>query len=103
MQGDILRRTSEFLLENPTFTLEKTMTFTSDTQLKRIWDGLLAHTLPKADWTHAAHFAAALMIIIDEGYDAHADMPDIIRSYNEVTGVKIQRRKVIILSEKHRD
>ena len=63
------------------------MTFTSNEQIKYIFEGLVARTLPKPDWTHAAHFAAAIAILSDKNYDAFKDMPVLIQSYNEATGV----------------
>jgi len=47
----------------------------------------VARTLPKSDWTHVAHFAAAIAILSDENYDAFKDMPVLIQFYNEATGV----------------
>jgi hypothetical protein len=45
-------------------------------------------TLPKAEWTHAAHFAAALVLVARHGdADVRRIMPQIIRAYNEATGV----------------
>ena len=35
------------------------MTSLSDTDIDRIARGVIDRTLPKAEWTHAAHFAAA--------------------------------------------
>lgn len=46
-----------------------------------------ACTLPKAEWTHSAHFAAALWLIARcPGLDAERDMPAMIRRYNESVG-----------------
>jgi hypothetical protein len=44
-------------------------------------------SLPKAEWTHAAHFAACIWLLHCRT-DLHAerDMPDMIRRYNEATG-----------------
>ena len=39
------------------------LTFTSDIEIDRIGRGVLERTLPKAEWTHAAHFAAAFWLI----------------------------------------
>ncbi|MEO1014847.1 MAG: hypothetical protein AAFX08_06605 [Pseudomonadota bacterium] len=63
------------------------MTFSSDPDLKRIADGVRDRTLPKPEWTHAAHFAAALWLLREPGVDPFAEMPGIIRAYNEATGV----------------
>ena len=32
--------------------------FASDAEIERIGEGLLARTLPRANWTHEAHHAA---------------------------------------------
>jgi len=63
------------------------MIYSSDKHVLHIYEGLCRKTLPKPDWSHAAHFAAACAIMIDPARDAFADMPDIIREYNEATGV----------------
>ncbi len=47
--------------------------------------GVIDRTLPKAEWTHAAHFAAALWLISRLGDDAAHVMPGLIRAYNEAT------------------
>ena len=62
------------------------MCFTSDEEIDRIGEGLLARTLPKAEWTHAAHFAAAVWLLRRRGAAAYAEMPPAIRSYNESLG-----------------
>ena len=61
---------------------------TTDEEIERIACGLLDLSLPKPEWTHRAHFAAALWLL------AHPDvlaseggMAPIIRRYNEATGV----------------
>jgi hypothetical protein len=60
--------------------------FTED-DIHRIGRGVETRTLPKPEWTHAAHFAAALWLISQPGRDARAEMPGLIRAYNEATGV----------------
>lgn len=62
--------------------------FSSDMEIEHIGQSLVNRTLPKPDWTHAAHFAAALWMIDNPAYTAALDMPDIIRRYNEATGVE---------------
>ena len=57
--------------------------FTSDEDLACIARGIADTTLPKAEWTHAAHFAAALWMLRDGTIDA---LPDTIRRYNAATG-----------------
>jgi hypothetical protein len=61
--------------------------FTSDAEIDRIGLGVLERTLPKAEWTHAAHFAAAFWLLRRSGMNALRDMPALIRAYNEATGV----------------
>jgi hypothetical protein len=57
------------------------------TDIERIARGLIERTLPKSQWTHAAHFAAALWLLDDRGDATFQDMPGLIRAYNESTGV----------------
>lgn len=59
--------------------------YTTDDQIDRIGRGLTDRSLPKAEWTHAAHFAAALWLM-RQGHDAPAVMPGLIRAYNESVG-----------------
>lgn len=61
--------------------------FSSDAEIERIGQGLLDRTLPKKEWTHAGHFAAACWLLRQPGRDALRDMPELIRRYNEATGV----------------
>ena len=62
------------------------MTSLNDNDIERIAHGVMTRTLPKAEWTHTAHFAAALRIIARHGEDAEHVMPGLIRAYNEATG-----------------
>lgn len=61
------------------------MTTLTDADIDRIARGVIDRTLPKPEWTHAAHFAAALWIITRHGPDAERVMPGLIRAYNEAT------------------
>jgi hypothetical protein len=61
--------------------------FTSDAEIERIGRGVLDRSLPKPEWTHAAHFAAALWVLRRPDMHAARDMPPLIRAYNEATGV----------------
>jgi hypothetical protein len=62
--------------------------FESDEEIAAIGRGLLDLSLPKPQWTHAAHFAAALWVMTCRAdLDASRDMPGFIRAYNEATGV----------------
>ena len=60
--------------------------FTED-EIERIGRGVEARTLPKPEWTHAAHFAAAVWMLSRPDRDALREMPGLIRAYNEATGV----------------
>jgi len=61
--------------------------FLATSQIERIGRGLIERTLPKPEWTHAAHFAAACWLLRQRDRDAQREMPGLIRSYNEATGV----------------
>ena len=61
--------------------------FASEAEILRIGEGLFARTLPRAEWNHAAHFAAALWLMrYRPDLDAATTMPGLIRSYNESVG-----------------
>jgi hypothetical protein len=62
--------------------------FACEAEIADIGLGLLARTLPKPRWTHAAHFAAAVWILVRRpDLLPERDLPGIIRAYNEATGV----------------
>ncbi|MFN4177239.1 hypothetical protein [Phenylobacterium sp.] len=63
------------------------MTAYTDLDIARIGEGVTHRTLPKPEWTHAAHWAAAFWLLTRPGVDAFRDMPGLIRAYNEATGV----------------
>jgi len=64
------------------------MTFyLSEADIDRIGRGVVDRTLPKAEWTHAAHFAAAFWLYKRSHLDPMHAMPGLIRAYNEATGV----------------
>lgn len=61
--------------------------FKSDAEIERIGEGLLARTLPRADWTHEAHLAATTYLVLNRhDINLDRDLPDIIRRYNESVG-----------------
>jgi hypothetical protein len=61
--------------------------FASDDAVAAIGKGLVARTLPKSEWTHAAHFASVLWLLVHHPeWDAERTMPELIRAYNESTG-----------------
>jgi hypothetical protein len=61
--------------------------FASAEAIRHVGEGLLARTLPKAEWTHEAHLAACTWLLMERP-DIHpeADLPHIIRSYNVAVG-----------------
>ena len=61
--------------------------FDCDADIDAHGRAFLERTLPKSEWTHAGHFAAAFWILRHPDFDALRDMPDLIRRYNESTGV----------------
>ncbi|APG63009.1 hypothetical protein LPB140_09665 [Sphingorhabdus lutea] len=62
--------------------------FTQESDFEKLYGGLNDLSWPKSDWTHEAHFAAALYLVRKMGLAvAKAAMPDIIRAYNQATGV----------------
>jgi len=61
--------------------------FADDDAVRHVGHGLIDRTLPKAEWTHEAHLAACLWIVIERpDIDPDADMRAIISSYNEPVG-----------------
>lgn len=60
--------------------------FSSEADIERIGRGLIDRSLPKAEWTHAAHFAAAFWLLRRPDVNFVHDMPGFIRAYNEATG-----------------
>jgi hypothetical protein len=62
--------------------------FCADAQIEYIGTQVLAGTLPKAEWTHAAHLAAAAWVIaVRKDLQPARDMPGIISAYNLASGV----------------
>ncbi|WP_041391889.1 hypothetical protein [Sphingobium sp. SYK-6] len=63
------------------------MALSDDLHIERLATGLLARTLPKAEWTHEAHFAAALWLLRYRPDLTRADeIRRLISGYNEATG-----------------
>jgi hypothetical protein len=61
--------------------------FTSDTSVARVGKGLLARDLPREEWTHEAHLAATTYLLLRHPeIDLDAELPDLIRGYNESVG-----------------
>lgn len=62
--------------------------FASDYEIVAIGAGFLTRTLPRSEWSHAAHFAAALWLLAcNPEIDTLREMPAMIRAYNDATGV----------------
>jgi hypothetical protein len=61
--------------------------FADDAAVRHVGEGLLARTLPKAEWTHEAHLATCLWLLTERP-DIHVerDLPKIISTYNEAVG-----------------
>lgn len=61
--------------------------FASEAEIARIGEGLVARTLPRAAWTHEAHLAATLYLLMRRrDLDLDVILPGIIRGYNESVG-----------------
>lgn len=59
----------------------------TDDEIDALAQGFCACTLPKERWTHGAHFATALWLILTRPDIApERDMPGMIRRYNESVG-----------------
>jgi hypothetical protein len=61
--------------------------FTTETEIRRIGNGLLDRSLPRADWTHEAHLAACHWIVAERPeIDPDRDLRGIISGYNAAVG-----------------
>ena len=61
---------------------------TSDADAAAIGEGLIACTLPRGSWTHAAHLTAAVYVLTRRrDLDPAEALPRLIRAYNEAVGV----------------
>ena len=61
--------------------------FATPAAVARVGEGLLACTLPRAEWTHEAHLAATTYLLIEHPeIDLDAALPGLIRVYNESVG-----------------
>lgn len=61
--------------------------FADDAAVRHVGEGMLARTLPRAEWTHEAHLAACAWIVLERpDITAERDLPDLIRGYNESVG-----------------
>lgn len=62
------------------------MTAYSADDVARLAERLLDASLPKAEWTHAAHLTATLRLVRTRNEGLERDLPGIIRAYNEAVG-----------------
>jgi hypothetical protein len=61
--------------------------FRSDAEIQHIGEGMVARTLPRAEWTHEAHLAATTYLLLKRpDIDLDKDLPGLIRRYNESVG-----------------
>jgi hypothetical protein len=61
--------------------------FRTDAEIVHLGEGLLARTLPRAEWTHEAHLAATTYLLLQRpDVDLDRELPGIIRGYNESVG-----------------
>ncbi|HEX8532817.1 MAG TPA: hypothetical protein VF662_01485 [Allosphingosinicella sp.] len=61
--------------------------FTDDAAVRRIGEGLLACALVREDWTHEAHLAACLYLLVERpDILPERDLPAVIRRFNESVG-----------------
>ena len=63
------------------------MIYKTRREIETLTDRLLDRSLPRPEWTHAAHLAAGFCLL--HRYDLEkviSDMPKVIRTYNKATG-----------------
>nr|NUR38041.1 hypothetical protein [Sphingomonas sp.] len=61
--------------------------FASDADVAHVGEGLLARSLPRQEWTHEAHLAATMYLVLRHPeIDLDQELPDLIRRYNESVG-----------------
>ncbi len=61
--------------------------FSTDAAVARVGEGLLAARLPREEWTHEAHLAATLYLLVEHReVDLDAELPGLIRRYNASVG-----------------
>ncbi len=61
--------------------------FLSDEAVANVGEGLIARRLPREEWTHEAHLAATTYLILNHPQiDLDAELPGLIRRYNESVG-----------------
>lgn len=61
--------------------------FDSAEAVRHVGEGLLARSLPKSGWTHEAHLAACVWLVLERPeLTLEQELPGIIRSYNLAVG-----------------
>jgi hypothetical protein len=61
--------------------------FSADAEIEHLGEGLLRCALPREAWTHEAHLAATTYLVLRRpDIDLDAELPDIIRRFNESVG-----------------
>ncbi|HEX5183879.1 MAG TPA: hypothetical protein VFW19_12105 [Allosphingosinicella sp.] len=61
--------------------------FASDEAVRHIGEGLLACSLARPEWTHEAHLAACLWLVVERpDVRPERDLPALIRRFNESVG-----------------
>ena len=61
--------------------------YSADAEIEHLGEGLLACTLTRPEWTHEAHLAAtAYLLLRRPDVDLDAELPGIIRRFNESVG-----------------
>jgi hypothetical protein len=61
--------------------------FHSEAEVAHVAEGMVARTLPREEWTHEAHLATTLYLLLRRReIDLDAELPRLIRGYNESVG-----------------
>ena len=61
--------------------------FVTDAEIEHLGEGLLACTLARPEWTHEAHLGATAYLLLKRpDIDLDAELPGIIRRFNESAG-----------------
>ena len=61
--------------------------FASDGDVIHVAEGFLARTLPREEWTHEAHLATTLYLLLRHiEIDLDEELPGLIRGFNESVG-----------------
>ena len=61
--------------------------FADDASIRRIGEAFLERRLPKSEWTHEAHLATCIWLLLERPEIVpERDLPDLIRNYNASVG-----------------